>query len=165
MVTATNGRICGAKNVSSLRLDHSAIEGVMSGMREILPRGPAVGPQTVVPSSRCGCGSRVPLHRCHATSEIFSTPVALRSQSPRPVPAKDAGTRTGQPLKRHERGYWLSWCSCCSCSSRSSTFHRPLQRSLSLPHSPEPQPRNCEPSIQLPSGYSNIRSRPFGPRA
>src|SRR2546425_9762271 len=41
-------------------------------------------------------------------------------------------------------------------------FRSPLQRSL--PQSP-PQLRNCEPSTVLPSRYSNMRSRPSGPRS
>src|SRR4029077_3786934 len=52
-----------------------------------------------------------------------------------------------------------------SLSSRSSPSHLPLQRSSPLAQSPRPQLRNCAPSTTLPSRYSNICSRPFGPRA
>src|SRR5207247_1408972 len=41
-------------------------------------------------------------------------------------------------------------------------YQRPFQRSLA--HSPRPQLLNCEPSTVLPSRYSNLRSRPSGPR-
>jgi hypothetical protein len=44
MVAATNGWICGAKNVSGLRLDYSAIKGGVPGVRASFPGDSSLRP-------------------------------------------------------------------------------------------------------------------------